>query len=170
MLTGKHRHHKFEWRTLACLGSYLSDLHQSTKPLFALLREIGDATPEEKADNCLWAEALENSWEAVIDLAACRFQLLTEYVQPDADIARIEEIERRLYPREGVETPASSVDTYITNFDDRVALAYDKKLATKAAETRFTRLGRDQNTPNKPPFQQGAPPRPRGGAAPVKKP
>ena len=53
LLTGKHRHHKFEWRTLACLGSYLHDLHLSTKPLFELLREAEDATDEEKADNLL---------------------------------------------------------------------------------------------------------------------
>ena len=117
----------------------------------------------------LWATELENTFEAVSDLAACRFRLLTEYVQPDADAARIEELERRLYPREGVETPASSVDAFITNFEDRVTLAYDKKLATKAADNRFTRLGRDTDAPAKTPFKPGAPPRPRGGGAFVKK-
>ena len=165
LLTVKHRGHKFEWRTLACLGSYLHDLHLATKPLFALLRETDDALEEEKADNLLWASELENSFEDVSDLLACRFRLLTEYVQPDVDAARIEELERRLYPREGVETPASSVDGWNANFEERVTLAYDKKLATKVAENRFTRLGRDPDAPPKPPFKPGAPPRPRGAFA-----
>ena len=99
------------------------------------------------------------------DLAASRCRLLTEYVQPEADQARIEELERKLFPREWVETPLSSVDGWNTDFEGRVSLAYDKKLATKAADTRFARLGRDHDMTPKSQVKPGAPPRPRGAFA-----
>ena len=165
LLAGRHRALKLEWRTLACLGSYLHDLFCATKPLYDLLRNTEAETDAAAADNLLWAQELENSFEAVHDLAASRFRLLTEYVQPEVEPARIEALERKLFPREGVETPCSSVDAWNTDFEERLSLAYDKKLAAKAADTRYTLLGRDHDSMPKPQVKPGAPPRPRGAFA-----
>ena len=166
LLVGRHRGSKHEWVTLGCQGSYLHDFNVSFRPLLKLLtREDPADSPVQVEDNKLWAAELGNTLEAALDLGASRFKLLTEYVQPNVDLARIEELERRLFTREGVEAPASSVDEWNSEFDKRVQIAYDKKLANKSAETRFSRLGAERE---KTPFKPGARtegdarPRPRG--------
>jgi hypothetical protein len=128
LLVGRWKSFKYEWRTLACAGSYLHDFRREYTPLLKLLIDVGD-TAEEKADNIAWAEELENTLEGVYDQLATRFALITELVQPDADEARLDELERKLYPREGVRVPASSLDAWNKAFDERTQVSLDKKLA-----------------------------------------
>ena len=102
-LAGANRGYKFEYRTLAGLGSYLADFRLEFDDILGELRAEGDAGLDAQADR------LDNTLAGISDLAASRFGLIKELVSTDTTPQRKRFLEDKLFPREGVTGPTSSL-------------------------------------------------------------
>jgi hypothetical protein len=126
-LVGANRGFRNEYRTLAGIGSYLSDFSLEFGGILGDLREEGGAELEASADR------LENTLKGISDLAAVRFGLIKELVNKDTTPQRKRFLEDKFFPREGVTGPASTLSAWNERYDTAVSTQLEKQLAISAA-------------------------------------
>jgi hypothetical protein len=169
-LIGANRGFKYEYRTLACAGSYLDDAKLELDIVLGDLRAEGQEALDEQADK------VENTFAGVIDLLASRFGLIKELVAEGVTAQRKAYLQEKLYPREGVTGPASSLQDWNVKYDSAYAVQLEKQLAIEAARTTAKNLngasgsgggggggGGGASTPKPRTFTKGRNPNGRGG-------
>ena len=125
---GKFGAFKHEFRTLAAIGSYLSDFRREVEASLAELRESDNEDLKKEG------EELTNTLDGVLELVKCRFGYVVEFTRADADKYRLEALWKKLYPREGTAAPASKLDAWNAEFDKAQDTATNKLLAQLAAK------------------------------------
>jgi hypothetical protein len=133
-LVGANRGYKYEWRTLASVGSYLHDYQLDAAVV------IGDLRAEGVAELSAQADRLENTLAGISDLVASRFALIKELVNADTTAQRKAYLQEKLYPREGVSGPPSSLATWNAQYDTAYQVQLEKQLAVEAARTQAKAL------------------------------
>ena len=134
-LTGANQGYKYEYRTLAALGSYLADFQLELGTILGDLRAEADPGLTEQA------ERLENTLTGAVDLASTRFGLIKELVSPDTTPQRKAFLQDKLYPREGVTGPVSSLTAWNETYDSAYAVQLEKQLAIEAARATAKSVG-----------------------------
>jgi hypothetical protein len=156
LCAGKYRLFKHEYRTLACVGSYLADFGRDIKVIFDELRAGGTGDEALDKQSKRQADELENTLDGARDLLACRFGFIGEFIKPDQDQEKITALWKRLYPREGVPPPASSLDAWSLEFDKLRQTQVTKQLAVASAKS-------DVKFGDEPAARGGVVPKPRFG-------
>jgi len=125
---GKFGSFRHEFRTLSALGSYISDFRREVEPSLAELRASDESTLKSEG------RRLTNTLDGIVDLLSCRFSYIIEYIRLDANPHRLEQLWKKLYPREGTAAPNSSLDSWNKEFDKAQDTAATKLLAQLAAK------------------------------------
>jgi hypothetical protein len=125
---GKFGIYRHEYRSLAAFGSHLHDFRAEVEPSLAELR--GSADPGLVAEGA----RLTNTLDGVLDLIGTRFGYLLERTRPGANKYELEALEKKLYSREGVRAPSSSLDKHRAAVESAQDTATYKLLAQLAAK------------------------------------